>query len=396
MAITDVFFPQGNYLDIKANAPTRRDYNINVTADLVNNLPPELSVYYPAAAAAISLPYDGIQALTRTTDKDFNQATTMGGLTNKEIAADAFGTAFAREAPFTSLRDRTIGASKTLAEQLANINLTKTVQNPTNFSFTDYLQGKYDINQGLDSFNNLVSNTVMAEPQKGFEDYPGSENLGGTQNFDLEGVQNIISQMEEEKGNYIERPEDRFSMDGILQSLGGFAKDTAGRYIGSQALGGAGGMLFGPYGALIGGIIGGLKGGDLFNQNTYSQQMYNNLTSQGQGYVDRLYGPGGVLQGYNQFSAFGKGALGTIANNLAKYPNMSPARRNVYLEAANKYINSIDQSKQGINAVTQPGTYSYDDSIINYAPPSGGDSGGSSGGETYGNVGSYEDFGSTY
>jgi len=383
MAITDVFFPQGNYLDIKANAPTRRDYNINVTADLVNNLPPELSVYYPAAAAAISLPYDGIQALTRTTDKDFNQAITMGGLTSKEIAADALGTAFAREAPFTSLRDRTIGASKTLAEQLANINLTKTVQNPTNFSFTDYLQGKYDINQGLDSFNNLVSNTVMAEPQKGFEDYPGSENLGGTQNFDLEGVQNIISQMEEEKGNYIERPEDRFSMDGILQSLGGFAKDTAGRYIGSQALSGAGGMLFGPYGALIGGIIGGLKGGDLFNQNTYSQQMYNNLTSQGQGYVDRLYGPGGVLQGYNQFSAFGKGALGTIANNLAKYPNMSPARRNVYLEAANKYINSIDQSKQGIDAVTKKGGYGYDDAAIKYAPPSGGDSsdgGGWSGG----------------
>jgi hypothetical protein len=191
--------------------------------------------------------------------------------------------------------------------------------------------------------------------------------------------------MEEEKGNYIERPEDKFSMDGILQSLGGFAKNTAGRYIGSQALGGAGGMLFGPYGALIGGIIGGLKGGDLFNQNTYSQQMYNNLTSQGQGYVDRLYGPGGVLQGYNQFSAFGKGALGTIANNLSKYPNMSPARRNVYLEAANKYIDSIDQSKQGYDAVTKPGTYSYDDAYINYAPPSndGDSSGGSSGGGTH-------------
>jgi hypothetical protein len=183
--------------------------------------------------------------------------------------------------------------------------------------------------------------------------------------------------MEEEKGNYIERPEDGFNMDGILQNLGGFAKNTAGRYIGSQALGGAGGMLFGPIGGLVGGIIGALKGGNLFNQNTYSQQMYNNLTSQGQGYVDRLYGPGGVLQGYNQFSAFGKGALGTIANNLSKYPNMSPARRNVYLEAANKYIDSIDQSKQGYDAVTKPGTYSYDDAYINYAPPSGdGDSSG--------------------
>jgi hypothetical protein len=34
-------------------------------------------------------------------------------------------------------------------------------------------------------------------------------------------------------------------MDGILQNLGGYAKDAAGRYIGSQALGGAGAMLFG-------------------------------------------------------------------------------------------------------------------------------------------------------
>ena len=124
-------------------------------------------------------------------------------------------------------------------------------------------------NQGLDSFNTLVSDTVMAEPNQ-FQDYPGDENLGGVQNFDLKGVQDIISQMEEEKGNYIERPEDGFNMDGILQSLGGYAKDAAGRYIGSQALSGAGGMLFGPIGALVGGIFGALKGGDLFNQNTYS------------------------------------------------------------------------------------------------------------------------------
>jgi hypothetical protein len=177
--------------------------------------------------------------------------------------------------------------------------------------------------------------------------------------------------MEEEKGNYIERPEDKFNMEGILQSLGGFAKNTAGRYIGSQALGGAGGMLFGPIGGLVGGIIGALKGGDLFNQNTYSQQMYNNLTSQGKGYADRLYGPGGVLQGYNQFSAFGKGTLGTIANNLAKNPNMSPARRNVYRTAADKYISGIDPTQQGYNAVTKKGGYGYDDAYINYAPPSG-------------------------
>jgi hypothetical protein len=57
--------------------------------------------------------------------------------------------------------------------------------------YSSYL-GKQGIPQAL-------SDTVMAEPQKGFEDYPGVENLGGVQNFDLEGVRDIISQMEEGK-----------------------------------------------------------------------------------------------------------------------------------------------------------------------------------------------------
>ena len=236
--------------------------------------------------------------------------------------------------------------------------------------------------------------------QNQFQDYPGVENLGGVQNFDLEGVRDIISQMEEEKGNYIERPEDRFNMEGILQNLGGYAKDAAGRYIGSQALGGAGGMLFGPIGGLIGGIAGLVGGGDLFNQNTYSQQMYNNLTSGGKQYADQLYGPGGILQGYNQFSAFGRGTLGTIGNILSKNPNMSMARQGAFRKAADDYISGIDPTQQGINAVTKKGGYGYDDAYINYAPPSGGggDSGGGggSGGETYGSVGSYEDFGTTY
>jgi hypothetical protein len=257
-----------------------------------------------------------------------------------------------------------------LAQKLANLNLSNTL---SNLAFT---QAYGDIptkeeNQGLDSFNNLVSDTVMAEPNQ-FQDYPGVENLGGVQNFDLEGIRDIISQMEEEKGNYIERPEDGFNMEGILQSLGGFAKNTAGRYIGSQALGGAGAMLLGPIGGLVGGIAGLLGGGNLFNQNTYSQQMYNNLTPEGKAYASGLYGPGGVLQGYNQFSGFGRGTLGTIANNLAKYPNMSPARRNAYRTAADKYISGIDPTQQGYNAVTKKGGYGYDDAYINYAPPSGG------------------------
>jgi hypothetical protein len=118
--------------------------------------------------------------------------------------------------------------------------------------------------------------------QNQFQDYPGVENLGGVQNFDLEGVRDIISQMEEEKGNYIERPEDRFNMDGIMQNLGGYAKDAAGRYIGSQALGGAGAMLLGPVGGVVGGIAGLLGGRDLFNSpyigaGAYTMDQYGNM-----------------------------------------------------------------------------------------------------------------------
>jgi hypothetical protein len=265
-----------------------------------------------------------------------------------------------------------------LAKKIADSNLSKTLSNLVFTPAYGDIPTKEE-REGLESFNNLVSDTVMAEPNQ-FQDYPGVENLGGVQNFDLEGVRDIISQMEEEKGNYIERPEDGFNMNGILQSLGGYAKDAAGRYIGSQALGGAGAMLLGPIGGLVGGILGALKGGDLFNQNTYSQQMYNNLTPGGKAYASSLYGPGGPLQGYNQFSAFGRGTLGTIGNILAKNPNMSLARQNIYRTAADKYISGIDPTQQGINAVTKKGTHAYDDSIINYAPPSGGDSGGWSGG----------------
>jgi hypothetical protein len=66
---------------------------------------------------------------------------------------------------------------------------------------------------------------------------------------------------------------------------------------------------------------------------------------------------------------------------------MSLARQNVYRTAADKYISGIDPTQQGIAAVTKPGTYSYDDAYINYAPPSGdGDSSG----------GGSQDFGSGF
>jgi hypothetical protein len=65
---------------------------------------------------------------------------------------------------------------------------------------------------------------------------------------------------------------------------------------------------------------------------------------------------------------------------------MSPARRNAYRTAADKYISGIDPTQQGYNAVTKKGGYGYDDAYINYAPPSGdGDSSGGGSGSKFWN-----------
>lgn len=65
--------------------------------------------------------------------------------------------------------------------------------------------------------------------------------------------------------------EDEQDFFDYLQNLSGgvvdFAKDIAGRTVASQALGGAGKMIFGLPGALAGLTFGALKGGDLFNRN---------------------------------------------------------------------------------------------------------------------------------
>jgi len=124
MAITDFLFPQGNFLNIRSNAPNQRSYNIDATADLVRNLPGGgiRDLLAPAAAATLSLPYDAIQAATRTTQSDIDRAMQTGALTPRDIASEAFGLAYDRENPLSSAYGRFIGASAPLAERISNIS----------------------------------------------------------------------------------------------------------------------------------------------------------------------------------------------------------------------------------------------------------------------------------
>ena len=124
MAITDFLFPQGNFLNIRSNAPNQRSYNIDATADLVRNLPGGFlkDLISPAAAATLSLPYDAIQAATRTTQSDIDRAMQTGALTPRDIASEAFGLAYDRENPLSSAYERFTGASAPLAERISNIS----------------------------------------------------------------------------------------------------------------------------------------------------------------------------------------------------------------------------------------------------------------------------------
>ena len=109
MALPETLYPQGNFLNIKANAPTQKDYNIQATKDLVENLPGGAVKDFlaPAAAATLSLPYDAIQAYGRM---------------KPESGIMGFKDAFMAENPFSSLVERTIGAAGPLAERFDDVN----------------------------------------------------------------------------------------------------------------------------------------------------------------------------------------------------------------------------------------------------------------------------------
>ena len=124
MAISQKIFPEGDLQNIIATSPTQKDYNIRATKDLVDQLPGGIikDVLAPAAAGIVSVPYDAIQATTRITPKDFTDATTMQGTFDPaDVKGSMFGSAYARENPFSSAIQRGIGAAGSLSDRFADI-----------------------------------------------------------------------------------------------------------------------------------------------------------------------------------------------------------------------------------------------------------------------------------
>ena len=163
-----------------------------------------------------------------------------------------------------------------------------------------------------------------------------------------------------------------FSLGDILADLGrkgveGF-KDVAGRSIASQALGGAGGMIFGPMGALVGGLAGLFKGGDMFKQSYdpfYKQ--FADPSRGGVGFKDK-YG----INTISAFGDYGKYALdkaygiNALSGDKGDFYRDVVAKKNAAMTDANVgFGDSGDASDGGANAGTSnAGSGSSDDGFI--------------------------------
>ena len=108
MSIANLLFPEGNFLNIRANAPNQRSYNIDATRDLVENNPFGLAgeIYAPATSFFTSPFYDAIQAAQRM---------------QPGSGIKGFAKAFDAENPISSAFERAYGATLPLADRLSNI-----------------------------------------------------------------------------------------------------------------------------------------------------------------------------------------------------------------------------------------------------------------------------------
>lgn len=79
-----------------------------------------------------------------------------------------------------------------------------------------------------------------------------------------------------------------------------------------------------------------------------SSRVFNSLTPQGQAAVGSIYGQGGIMQGYNPISAFGRGPIGAIDNRIANIKN----RRAPQTDASRKTIKDLYTARNKIAGVS--------------------------------------------
>ena len=226
MAITDFLFPQGNFLNIRSNAPNQRSYNIGATEDLVRNLPGGFlkDLISPAAAATLSLPYDTIQGIGRAVDQsNIGTGPYKGIVDDTEIprgpSLSDIGRAIDAENPLSSAIERTIGASSPLAERISNIS------NP--FKMSQAAASEVDLsNRNINTtpYQDLIMNPDnMPNRLQNLERFADNrfEDLDFQPGFDFKDAPNKTSNLMESYQNrsYLNNP-NRGIIDNLILSKG--------------------------------------------------------------------------------------------------------------------------------------------------------------------------------
>jgi hypothetical protein len=243
--------------------------NLNQEVMLVEQLGLQGKIAQDSTRLGIAASSIGRSALGRT----------VGTLLGGTVA----GTAGILTSPYIAIANHLYGPNAGKAHDFAG-----TSGEAMPFSGDADMYPEYFSNLGKQGTSQALSDTVLAEPPTGIM------NIETPKGFDYNFDENVLK--EEEDAQYNLDNKRSFNMEGMLQNLGGYAKDAAGRYIGLEALGGAGTMIGGP---VVGGIaaLAGLLGGrDLFNSpyigaGAYTMDQYGNMYTADQ--LDKMNARGG-------------------------------------------------------------------------------------------------------
>jgi hypothetical protein len=189
--------------------------------------------------------------------------------------------------------------------------------NAPQFSFTDYLQGNYDLNKSP------TTDIVVPERTAPATYYNSAPNFNADVLLEEEDAQYNLPQKNifQRAGNFI----GKLNLEDYLP------------FIGQKSLTGT-----------MGRGIGNLFQNIAPARYGTSQRAYNALTPQGRSTVGSIYGPGGIMSGYNAVSAFGRGPIGAIDNRIGNIYN----RKAPQTDASKKTIQDLYKAREKIMQTT--------------------------------------------
>jgi len=339
MSILNTFasklFPEGNFQNIRANAPNQMSYNIDATRDLVQNQ--LFNPLAPAMAATFSLPYDTIQGIGRA----FKNVKSEPGILDydnipNDITFADIGKSIAAENPIDSLLGRTYGATLGLGDklkQLGGIFNTSAMASelaPTNSSAAMMFDRITDPNlMTVQNFRAIENEPFKEIPGFNFIDAPTSL-MSRLQNPEFlnnprRGVIDNILMQKGNPGNTI-----------VDKAKSGFGK---GINLGKAAIGGIASLVTGIPG--IGLLLNAL--GPMTEEEKEMRDFYEDQF----GLTDTGQVASGIMQGYNPVSMFGSAGLtNAIDKRMATIKNTLQKKKSVALENKLKELQRIKEAEQ--------------------------------------------------